>query len=158
MGTGICVDVFQLTIKCLPRTGLPPDGESLPLRRTANMSTKIAEFTAHPIDLAKAEAVLEPIPKDAELDSYLKTLLEWAYDGEDDRQFFFAEMTTEVRAAIQEVIVGKKLVSVAGTIANRLLKQEKATHEAVEHLKGMGVRLISTSRHSSRGRLSFHKC
>jgi hypothetical protein len=101
------------------------------------MSADIKEFTAYPIDLAKEKAMQQSIPKDAELDNYIQGLLEWAYNEEDVRLFYFAETTTEVRSALQKVITGEKLSSVAGMIANRLLKQEKAAQEEVAHLKGV---------------------
>lgn len=101
------------------------------------MSAVIEDFTAHPIDLAKEQATEEAIPKDAELDSYISGLLEWAYKDQDVRQFAFAQETTEVRTVLQSVITGQKLSSVASIIANRLLRWEKAAHKEVAHLKGV---------------------
>jgi hypothetical protein len=101
------------------------------------MSTKIAQFTAHPIDHDKASAIAETIAKDAELNSYLERLLEWAYKEHDGRQFYFAETTTEVRAALQKIIAGEPLTHHANVIANRLLKKEKDALKGVEHLKGV---------------------
>jgi hypothetical protein len=99
--------------------------------------TNIKQFTAHPIDHAKAKATQTPIPNNGELNSYLATLIEWAYQEQDVRQFFFAEKTTEVHAALQNLIADDTLSPQADIIANRLLKKEKERLEEVEHLKGV---------------------
>lgn len=101
------------------------------------MSTSIQEFKLHPIELSKEKAEEQSVPKDAELTPYIISLLEWAYSEEDSRQFKFDQKTTEVRAAIQKVIEGQPLSSVAAVIANRLLRQEKQAEKEVARLKGI---------------------
>ncbi len=100
-------------------------------------STKIEQFTAHPIDHKKDKPTQASIPKGAELDSYLRGLLEWAYKEQDVRQFSFAQTSTQVCAALSRVIKTKKLAPEANIIAFRLLQKEKEAHKAVEHLKGV---------------------
>lgn len=101
------------------------------------MSIQVKEFNAYPIDLNKPKAFEAVIPKGAELNSYIQSLIEWADSEEDVRHFKFAKTTTEVHAAILKVLEGNPLAAVAGAIANRLLKHEKVAQKEMAHLKGV---------------------
>jgi hypothetical protein len=101
------------------------------------MGATIQQFTAHAIDHSNTTASAVPIAHDAELDSYLTALLDWAYDDEDMRRFHFEAPTTEVHSILLKLISGDKLVDHSDAVANRLLTKEKAAHDEVRHLKGV---------------------
>lgn len=106
------------------------------------MSITIEKFTAHPIEHEKKKATQQAFAKDAELDTYLEGLVEWAYGAQDVRQFKFAQSTTEVRVCLQNVIAGKPLPPQAAIVANRLLRKETERLKTVEHLSGVHVGML----------------
>jgi hypothetical protein len=101
------------------------------------MSVKIERFCAYPIDRTAAKVIKETIPHDANLDKYLAALVELTTKEEETRQFFFAQTTTEARAALTRIRTNNEIDASAETIAARLLRIEKTTFEKVAHLRGV---------------------
>lgn len=101
------------------------------------MSVKIQHFSAHPIDRNLDQILKETVPKGANLDRYIASLVDLTTKEEDTRQFLFAHPTTEVRAAITRIRAAQDFDAAAETIAARLHRVEKSIADKVEHLRGM---------------------